>query len=576
MKCAVNILSLLFISFLPVLAVGQGLYIPSGGNIIAPAGSHIATAEKFVNDGNFTHGGTLYFTGTTQAINGSSATSFNNLVINSGSTTTINASSQTLKRVLLCDGTLNAGGNLTLLSTPSQTALIDGSGTGDVLGNVTMQRYIDTAYGYKYISSPFQYSTVNELSDELDFGASFPPLYRYDETVSSTGWHFYTNTTDTLYPMHGYAANFGNAGGELTADISGVVNNGSISTTIYNNNQTYTQGFNLVGNPYPSPIDWDAGAGWTRTNIDDAIYYFDAGNSDEYTGTYSSYINGVSSDGIADNIIPSMQGFFVHVSDGSYPVTGTLAMNNNVRVNNFTAVYHKQTADEIPLVRLSIKNDGSQSSEDYTTLYFNPDAKITFDKAFDALKLMNTDPSVPSLYINSPGNMKLSISSMPVPGDSISIVPLGLNVKKSGLFVFNTGALEFLPAGMHVFLGDAQRQVITELSPSSKYYAMLEEGAYDNRFSLIFSRTSLPDKLFTSGLLNAYSSNRNIYVYLNFITGDRGGLIISNLLGQVLYRQEISGLGYHEVPAPFSNGVYVVSFKSQNGIFTNKIFIGNN
>ena len=50
---------------------------------------------------------------------------------------------------------------------------------------------------------------------------------------------------------------------------------------------TYTKGFNLVGNPYPSAIDWDAASGWTKTNIDNAVYYFKASATDQYGGTYS-------------------------------------------------------------------------------------------------------------------------------------------------------------------------------------------------------------------------------------------------------------------------------------------------
>jgi len=575
MKCVINILSLALILF-SYHAKGQGLIIPSGAHIVAPAGSHIAVKEKFENNGSFTHEGTLHFTGANQAINGSTATTFNNIVVNSGSSTTINATGQSLKRTLLCNGVLDASGNLTLLSTPLQTALVDGAGTGNILGNLTMQRYIDTAYGYKYLGSPFQYATVSQLADELDLGASFPPLYRYDETVNSTGWYFYTTATDTLQPLQGYAANFGEAGGPLTVDITGVVNNGPVSTTIYNNNQTYTQGFNLMSNPYPSPIDWDAGSGWTRNNIDDAVYFFDAGTTDQYTGTYSSYINGVSSDGVADNIIPSMQGFFVHVSDGSYPVTGTLAMNNSVRVNNFTATYHKQTSIEVPLIRLAAKYEGAENTGDAAALYFNPAATVAYDKTYDALKLLNTDPSVPNLYFASPGGVHLSVSSMPTPADSITMVPLGLSLAKDGLVQFKLQHIAYLPAGMRVYLGDAGRQTITELTPATGYYTLLEKGTYENRFSLIFSSTSLPDKLFTANLLNAYAANGKIYAYLNFVTGDNGTLIITNILGQVLHKQQVSGLGYHEIPAPFTSGIYVVSFRSQNGIFSSKLFIGNN
>ncbi len=50
----------------------------------------------------------------------------------------------------------------------------------------------------------------------------------------------------------------------LTLDLTDTVNNGSVTVTLYNHNYTYTKGMNLVGNPYPSAIDWNAASGWTR------------------------------------------------------------------------------------------------------------------------------------------------------------------------------------------------------------------------------------------------------------------------------------------------------------------------
>ena len=126
--------------------------------------------------------------------------------------------------------------------------------------------------------------------------------------------------------MAGYAANFGSSGGANTVSISGAVNSGALSIGLTNNNNTNTNGFNLVGNPYPSPISWDASSGWTKSNVDNAIYFFNA-SGDQYSGTYSSYVNGVG-DG---PIIAAMQGFFVHVTSGS---SGTLGVSNPVRITN--------------------------------------------------------------------------------------------------------------------------------------------------------------------------------------------------------------------------------------------------
>ncbi len=276
-----------------------------------------------LNDGSFSNNNnTVIFAGAAQSLGGTSPVLFNNLTVAAGSTTAMITAGQTLKGILVSNGTLNAGGNITLLSTALQTALIDGSGTGQVLGNVNMQRYLPSGFGYKYFSSPFQGATVNEFGDDMNLAASFPSVYKYDESRTSSGWVSYTLPANFLNPLAGYSVNLGALSDPKTVDITGVVSNGSLSVTLFNHNNLYTKGFNLVGNPYPSPIDWNSPTGWTKTNIDNAVYYFRTSSSDQYGGAYSTYMNGLSSDGLATNIIPSMQGFFIHVSDSTWPVTG--------------------------------------------------------------------------------------------------------------------------------------------------------------------------------------------------------------------------------------------------------------
>ena len=124
-----------------------------------------------------------------------------------------------------------------------------------------MQRYLSSG-GYKYFSSPFQAATVNEFADDINLAAASTTFYRYDENrlvggLPATGWVNYKVTTNVLDPLAGYAVNCGLPAVTNTVDITGVVNNGPMSVSLYNHNQIYTNGFNLVGNPYPSPIDWD-------------------------------------------------------------------------------------------------------------------------------------------------------------------------------------------------------------------------------------------------------------------------------------------------------------------------------
>ncbi|HCC71038.1 MAG TPA: hypothetical protein DEQ09_07810, partial [Bacteroidales bacterium] len=173
-----------------------------------------------------------------------SAPIINNLTINRTNSLTLGNQMISVKGIVLCNGPLNTAGNLTLVSDASATALIDGSGTGQITGNVTIQRYLPVGFGYKYFSSPFQSATVNEFGDDMDLTYWFPTFYKYDESRTSSGWVDYTTTTNVLQPMVGYAVNFGSFSVPNTVDVTGTVNNGALSLTLYNNNNTYTQGLN--------------------------------------------------------------------------------------------------------------------------------------------------------------------------------------------------------------------------------------------------------------------------------------------------------------------------------------------
>ena len=243
-------------------------------------------------------------------------------------------------------GNFETSNLLTLKSDALQTALIDGSGTGTISGSVKMQRFLDPAFGYKYISSPFQNSTVSDLLSITDPTSTIPVVYTYNEDRTDTqnndasGWESYTDPAGILETLKGYAVQTGAGNTPRILELQGTINNGDFNRILYNKNHTYTKGFNLVGNPYPSPVDWNS-PGWTKTNIDDAIYFFRSAGTDKYTGTYSSFVNGLSSDGVSTSIIPSMQGFFVHVTDGSYPVAGVLGTSNSIRVNDFSQAFLK-------------------------------------------------------------------------------------------------------------------------------------------------------------------------------------------------------------------------------------------
>lgn len=560
------------------VATANNITIQTGANVTVSSAT-LQIAGTIANTGAFTAtAGTIELNGASaQVIPAATFTSNTllHLTINNTAGVTLQGTLNISGILKVGSGQLNTGGFLTLLSTATQTALIDGSGTGQVSGNVTVQRYLPNAFGYKYLSSPFQAATVNELADDINLNATFPSFYRYVENRASSGWVAYTNPAGILTPMAGYTAQMGTSGSPVTVDITGVVNNQTvIAPVLTNNNQPYTQGFNLVGNPYPSPVDWDIAAGWSRTNIDNAVYYFNAGAADQYTGTYSSYINGISSDGIATNVIAAMQGFFVHVTNGSFPVTGSLSVNNNARINQLSPVFHR-VSQTTPVVRVSAAFADDGQAADPLVIYFDEAASPSFEKTMDALKLMNTDPAVPNIYSLSADSARLSINALPQFPDSTDVVALGLKTEKAGWITFNIADIARIPPHIHIYLKDEATGKTQELHQFAKYRVYLDAGTHEHRFSFVFRSSGTTPPSLTEPVFRAYSIGKMLYGYFDKVPGEKCRITISNLLGQVLWRQEITGNGHHVIGKQYSSGLYIVSFYTDDKVVSKKVFISN-
>ncbi len=578
----------------PVLNAGLTGYVNNLtidiGASLTISGNTLQIAGSITNNGTFTStSGSIQFNGSVAQTLGTNIFAGNeirDLTVNNPAGVTLQGLLNVTGIVKAQSGNLASGGNLTLISTAAGTALINGAGGGQVLGNVTMQRYLPGGYGYKYFSSPFQAATVSEFGDDIDLTSSAVSIYKYDEnryfnTTPLHPWVTYkTPGTNPLLPMAGYSVNFGPLpAGAVTVDLSGVVNNGPKSLNLFNNNHPRSLGFNAVGNPYPSPVDWDLiVANNLNINVDNAVYYCKTSDTDQWGWEYTAYINGVSTDGLATNIIPSMQGFLVHVTNGTFPVSGSLIMNNSIRITDQTHAFVKSASkgSSVPLLRLSAGFSGDAAS-DPVVIYFHEKATTYFDNNSDALKLLNTDINIPSLYAVSSDGLNLSINALPSDIQTSFSVPLGLTTSKSGEVVFKIATLSLDFPDMRIYFKDNSAGAEMEILQGKEYKISLPSGEHKNRFFINFSKltTSVPEN--NNGSeddINIYCADGILKAEINRLEGKEGLLIISNFSGQTMFTDKIYDKGLYEYNPSIKDGLYIVSYiTGKTRIFKKIIFL---
>ncbi|HOY33305.1 MAG TPA: T9SS type A sorting domain-containing protein, partial [Bacteroidales bacterium] len=564
-------------------SVCRSVTIEEDASLTVNSGSDLAVYGNWINAGQTTVGaGKITLMGSSpQTVTGT--TSFRDLTINNANGVNLNDPTQVSGVLTLSQGTLAGNGNLTLTSDASGTALIASSGSGTVTGNVTMQRYIPIRLGYHYFSSPFNGASIHEMDTELggtlitgnpyigndttQTVTPFPNFFMYNETMGPTmsiGW---TGAGSTLETMRGYCVNLGASSAPLTADISGTVNNGpySYNLTKTATGNTYADGWNLVGNPYPSPIDWNALSGWNKSNIVNSVYFFNP--TTQYTGTYSSYAGGIGVPGDINGIIPAMQGFFVKATG-----SGPFSVTNDVRISELNPVFHKSTANTT-LLRLKGYPTANEPSGDETVIYFDPQASYLFDSDLDAFKMMNSDQIHPNIFTRDSSVYSLSINSLPPLSNMDVVIPLGFMTKTNGSFTITATEILNFDSQVHIYLQDNQNITSQDLTANPEYTFNINANDPLYRFFIRFSPsviTGISDN--SANVADAWASGRDIYVNYSNSVNQNADIIIYDILGQEIIKTKMTAniITHFRMEKP---GCFIVNVVNGSVNFQKKVII---
>ena len=508
--------------------------ITISGILNAPATLNLT--RNFTNNGTFNQGtGTVVFKGTSkQSISGSAVTNFNNInVTNTAGPPSVEVlTNQNLR------GTLTLAGNsifdadgagsavFTLISTSDDPTTDAGIATlpsgASVTGNVTVQRYMAiegaTSRIYRYISSPVQAAAVSQIQTEIPVTGSFTgtstcsgcgtnqSMFMYNESIITgdlnTGYEDFpaSANTETLALGKGYAIYIrGNvepisSAGSARWDVRSPINSGLVNfpVSFSSSGNVDNDGWNLIGNPYPSTIDWNAATGWSKSaDIGGTIYMKDNGSN----GIYATW-NGTTSVNGGSRYIAMGQAFWVK-SNGT--ASTSLSANENVKTAGTQTTFFR-IASPSDLLRVTLRQG---SVRDETVIHFREDASENYDHQADAYKLRNLNFNLSSLTSDE---VKLAINSLPTLTCG-KTVKLDISDVKAGAYSLELSEFESFSNDVQISFYDLFTDTRLDAREQSIYdFEVTTDSASfgPERFSVLFSYKTPAEALvdFPSELCN--------------------------------------------------------------------------
>jgi hypothetical protein len=442
-------------------------------------------------------------------------------------------------------------------------------------GNVpaTVKRYISgPVEGWHFLSAP--------VSNQAISGSWLPAgSYGTGNTATGTGFDLYLwdepsfsfkyklDTTPIGWNSVHSGPNFSGGRGYLyslqeknpTKVFIGNLNNGPVNypitvTETLDLKLIALKGYNLVGNPYPSSVDWQATSGWDRSKLE-----VSGGGSDMWVwnptannyGVFNS-ASGVGTNSISRYLAP-MQGYFVKAAS-----SGNLAFDNSVRSHTGAGNWFKNTGIQNPVIRIAVESVDGNGADEALLQFGYPDSNQGSSKLFSHV------PSAPGLYL-SLDNKKYSVRYLTNTAENNS-VPMEFKAGKEGvyklLFNFDSKELDFIQ------LEDRLLKTSIYVKPLSSYLFKSSKEDNVSRFVLHFTAAENTTKKELNGLV--YMDGSQIAVDLKGINGQTE-IKLFDIAGKLILQKYLEGSRLTKLDLNLATQILMVQLTNVKGTSSTKV-----
>ncbi|MBB3054945.1 DUF2341 domain-containing protein [Mucilaginibacter gotjawali] len=241
--------------------------------------------------------------------------------------------------------------------------------------------------------------------------------------------------------------------------------------TTSNAGNSSVRGFNLVGNPYPSSIDWStfsnssSSAAIYGLHVNPTIYILNpvTSNFDTYNATTNI------ATGSASKIISSGQGFFVQANAASPTLTFTENAKTSTQVSGSNLLLGTPDAQSAYNSYLRMKLVTDTLNNDEIVIGFNSTSSVKFNGAEDA-QFMPGSGSAQSIAALSADSVSTAVKWVPLPKSALSqAIRLNVSAKASGTYTLIRTDFKAIPKLYQVWLMDNYKKDSLDIRNNTTY-----------------------------------------------------------------------------------------------------------
>ncbi|WP_264559875.1 T9SS sorting signal type C domain-containing protein [Flavobacterium sp. N2270] len=449
-----------------------------------------------------------------------------------------------------------------LLSIENNAALVQYSSTAVNSGNITVKRNSEAMIRQDYTawSSPVSGQQLQSFSPNTLSNRFYQ--YLYTGTTTPTAYQSVTATSNFTVGKGYMIRSADNSSSTVPAVhngvFTGVPTNGKLSSPI-------GIGYNLLGNPYPSPIDANRIL-ITNPGLN-TLYFWThrvAASGGSYpVNNYASYtiLGGAASQGgsiIPNGTIQTGQGFYIQARTAD-----NVIFENEFRrdASTSTQFFRSSSASvEAEKHRIWLNLKGTDLDYNQILVGYMNGASSGIDQMIDGEVL---DKSKTMIY-NLISDNEYVIQGRALPFSDEDVVPLGLKVIEAGSYEISLENLDGLFVTQDVFIKDNLSGTLHDIKEGN-YSFNSQAGTFNDRFELVYKNIALNNDSFeNNSFVNTFSSNG----ILNVVSSKNNlkTVEVYDILGKVIYsNKNVNALEHVISSITTSNQTLIIKITLDNG-----------